>query len=454
MKVQRREHETLPTQPKQSDDLEARALEELFQFPLVDALFGRRSRRFFLGAEIPDGPLAYRSRYEPYPLSELERLLIITAVAGKSGWHNAITRHQRYAPHLSNYPAAAAGRTFPSAAGFHTSEIFFTDDSGTYIFRTRDAAPLTERQPDGLQDVVALVKAHAGQIERISTTRLVIPPFEPYMEGHNSWVANGPGTLLVFPVGDVAQHALLNLFFYAQNGFVIYDDINHCSIPGIEKFRDYVDVDNPYPLTFLDQYSLAEVTAELSTAAYAGALMQQALGLGGWMFDGIDRLTVLGASGNPEVPGLGFRYDTDSHWSLPNPTGLEGVFESFTPPHYPTMREAVDAVVQRKFGPGGPHHPDTPGPWLDSREVRSAAAPHDEVQREIVTLQAQYLYDTFGKFPATVPTIFILMYLQTHHLDIEYYDRLFKPGAYLKNHAEHFERWHGLHLQDLPKREV
>jgi hypothetical protein len=37
--------------------------------------------------------------------------------------------------------------------------------------------------------------------------------------------------------------------------------------------------------------------------------MLQALGLGGWMFDGIDRFSMLGASGNPEVPGLGFRYD-------------------------------------------------------------------------------------------------------------------------------------------------
>jgi hypothetical protein len=35
-----------------------------------------------------------------------------------------------YAPHLSNYAAAAGGRVFPSAAGFHTSQIFFTDDEG------------------------------------------------------------------------------------------------------------------------------------------------------------------------------------------------------------------------------------------------------------------------------------------------------------------------------------
>ena len=41
---------------------ETEALRELAAFPLVEALFGRRSRRFALGDEIPDGPLAYRSR--------------------------------------------------------------------------------------------------------------------------------------------------------------------------------------------------------------------------------------------------------------------------------------------------------------------------------------------------------------------------------------------------------
>jgi hypothetical protein len=28
------------------------------------------------------------------------------------------------------------------------------------------------------------------------------------------------------------------------------------------------------------------------------------------MYDGVDRHTVLGATGDPNVPGLGFRYDT------------------------------------------------------------------------------------------------------------------------------------------------
>jgi len=102
------------------------ALRELDAFPLVEALFGRRSRRFALGDEIPDGPLAYRSRHDPLPLTELERMLVLGAMGGTTGWHFAITRNARYAPYLPNYSGAAAGRTFPSAAGIHTAELFFT----------------------------------------------------------------------------------------------------------------------------------------------------------------------------------------------------------------------------------------------------------------------------------------------------------------------------------------
>jgi hypothetical protein len=109
------------------------------------------------------------------------------------------------------------------------------------------------------------------------------------------------------------------------------------------------------------------------------------------------------------------------------------------------MRAAVEALCERKFGPGGPFHPDTPGPWKDSRAVRGSAQVHDEMFRDAVAAMAQYMFDTFGKFPATVPTIFVLMYLQCHHLDLEYYDRLFKPGAYLPTHAAHLRRWHGLY---------
>jgi hypothetical protein len=91
------------------------------------------------------------------------------------------------------------------------------------------------------------------------------------------------------------------------------------------------------------------------------------------------------------------------------------------------MAAAVAAFAERKFGPGGPFHPDTPGAWTDSPRIRGSAQVHDQAFQACVALQAQY----------------VLNYLQAHHLDLEFYDQFFKSGAYLPTHAEHLARWHG-----------
>lgn len=416
--------------------------EKVKQFTLVDALLGRRARRFFMGASIPDGYFKYTSSHGPEPLSELEQMTILTAMGGNTGWHNLIMRGERYAPYLSNYACSAGGRTFPSAAGFHTSDLFFTDDNGVYFLQNRDAPPSGSRNKEGKLELEEILQSTRSMVHKLSNIRLQLPPQVPHMEAHNTWVANHPGTTLVIPVGDLAQHVLAGICYYVQNGVCFHDDVNGNEIEGIRQYADLVDVENPYPVTFLEMWSLSEVTAELSTSCYAGMLMLQAMGLGGWMFDGLDPFSVLGASGVPEVTGLGFRYDTDERWPLPNPTGLPDVFEGYTPPHYKDMRAAVDALAERKFGPGGPFNPQTPGYYKDTAGVRSSAQRYSEEFRECAALQAQYIFDTFGKFPGTVPSIFVMPYLQAQHIDLEFYDRFYEPGSYLQTHAEHMEMWH------------
>jgi len=92
--------------------------------------------------------------------------------------------------------------------------------------------------------------------------------------------------------------------------------------------------------------------------------------------------------------------------------------------------------------PKWPLSSETAGPFRDTPGVRGSAEVHSEEFKECVTLQAQYTLDRFGKFPGTVPSILGFIYLQAHHLDLEFYDRHFKPGAYLRTHARHMERWH------------
>jgi hypothetical protein len=68
----------------------------------------------------------------------------------------------------------------------------------------------------------------------------------------------------------------------------------------------------------------------------------------------------------------------------------------------------------------------------------SAATRDDTSARD-----AQYIHDEFGKFPGTLTTLVLTGFAQAHHIDTDYYDTHFGPGAYLDTHADHMRRWHG-----------
>ena len=62
----------------------------MMSFGHVEALLSRRSRRFFKGAEIPDGVFKYKSRFEPAPLTEFEKLLLVAACGGNTSLYHMI----------------------------------------------------------------------------------------------------------------------------------------------------------------------------------------------------------------------------------------------------------------------------------------------------------------------------------------------------------------------------
>nr|VDG64690.1 Uncharacterised protein [Streptococcus thermophilus] len=421
-------------------DKDRENLDRLAQFPLLDAINGRRSRRFPLGGHVPAGPLAYQSKHDIQPLSDLERAIILATVAGVTGWHHSITHHPGYAPKLPDYSGSAVGRTFPSAAGFHIADFFFTDESGTYALSTRDATPeVPFNENEGFTE--ARLNSVLRRVRKLSDDRLWIPREEPYLEGHNTWIANHPGSLLIAPVSDLAQHTLANLAFFTRNKYVIYDDINGREIPGIKEFGDIARVDDPLPLTFLEQYSQTEATAELMSSTLLGHLVLGALGLGGWSFDGIDRLTFLAAPGVRMSRASASTSKKMNAGRCRTPSARRTSSRPTARPitrRWPTLSTpSLSASTVRR-----PFHPDTPGPWTESRAIRSQAAKPDERFTELMKLQATYIWDTFGKFPGTIPTVWIMNYLQAQHLDTDYYDEIFNPGAYLSTHAEHQQRWH------------
>ena len=63
---------------------------KVWEYPLFEALFGRRSRRFGLGFETTEGPFKYKSRRPPLPLSDIEEAMLVAAGVGFSGLRSGI----------------------------------------------------------------------------------------------------------------------------------------------------------------------------------------------------------------------------------------------------------------------------------------------------------------------------------------------------------------------------
>src|SRR5215203_4975864 len=172
-------------------------LGDLARFPLLTALFGRRSRRFGVGMSVPDGPLAYASSQPPLPLMDLERTLLVLCGAGVSGWHLGMEHTATSDPHRGcNYPVRLTGRVAASAAGIETSELIVTDDAGTFITHFRDLDPTRLQEFQTASDIGALLARVRENSVRLGPGRIELPAATPHMDAHNFWNANRPGTTL------------------------------------------------------------------------------------------------------------------------------------------------------------------------------------------------------------------------------------------------------------------
>ena len=421
-------------------------LEQVRNFPHVHGLFWRRSRRFGFGMEIPGGPLASKSQPEPLPISELERALLLAAATGVTGWNFGIPYTINESDRLSNYSLRLTGRTVPSAATICTTELFFTDDTGIFLTRTRDLTPERLREFEGSDDVTRIIGISLAATIQLSDARLSLPQEPPHFDEHNLWNSNRPGSTLFMPVGDVGEQLLALLAMYVTNGYTLYDDYSGRLGGNLEPFiRTSVINDTPqmrFALSHIEQVAYSTVAMELALICQNMVLMMQAIGLGGWMYSGIFPYSALGAFASDGIKGLGFRFTSREDWTLPNPIGLDGYYQSVCPPYVADMYEAARKLALRKFGSGGTYDPTTGGPFLHNSEIKATARPYSPAQIDCIGEMAQHIYSTYGRFPARFPTILLRIYTQAHHLELEFYDKFFGSGAYLQTHADHMERWH------------
>jgi hypothetical protein len=170
-------------------------------------------------------------------------------------------------------------------------------------------------------------------------------------------------------------------------------------------------------------------------------LAAEAIGLG-CIITRLSAPIVLG--GTPLTQGLGFRFETDMDGGL-NPIGLDGILEGFCPP-YKTMDQAVDDFFDLRYGPNGHLTAEYTGstPVKDWQSVVSQARPIRTETRQAAKDVCNYIYSTYGRFPALADTIQLPTMITVHHLDTDFYDHFYPAEAVPENTRNHLSEWHGL----------
>jgi hypothetical protein len=421
-----------------------------WNYPLLEAIFKRRSRRVGLGAQIQGGPLAFRSQKEPIPLTEIEEATLIQAATGMSGYllGDLPFRMQDGRDGCANTLIQFTGRTWPSPCGSHDTELFFWNDEGTYVMKLHDVTPERMQEYRNLEDDGARVLAfHREHAVKLFDGRPEYPHTYPTMLPFNQTISDIPGSTIFLPVADTTFeliNVILLMCGWPEGGMVFVDPENDNKPAGCERWikEGLLNPGLVVPITEFGAISNIEAGFMIQNLL----LTQQAMGLGGWVHAHAAALVLLG--GTPITRGLGFRFITGKagpKQGWPMPVGLDGILQSYCPPYYPDMDAAVDAVVESKYGKEGIYNPDSGvgGPFKDTREVIADVPKHSPELIQCAKDICNYIYDTYGRFPSHVDAITTPgCWVQAHHLDCDFYDRYYQEGAYTETQVNHMRMWH------------
>jgi hypothetical protein len=404
---------------------------------LLNLLRHRKTRRFGCGMELPAGPLAYRSKAPAIPLSTEEVHHVLFAGVGESGAHLGDMQYARR-PGAEDGQGMAImafqGRTAPSACAANATKLFMSDDEGLY-FVSRVPAPGSGSSP---------------QLVRLQDSRLEIPRELPYMLSFNQWYANRPGTLYLVPVTNVSivYLNLLLTFFSEEYGYFIVDTDHGGRSCGLDRFRRSQGGhlhDNPakrrtVTLRELDAAIAGTALQEQGAICQNMFLMIQAMGLGGGIHSVGSGRHLLGWE--PSIcTGLGFHFEASPVPGVrSNPVGHPRVWQGMSPPFVSGMTEAVLDLIAAKFGPGGSYESSHRRPWNGPAD--RSVAPHDERAVEAVLAFCEYVFATYGRFPAHEDAFKTLVAFQAHHVDVEFYETFYPKELLPEEHREHEAVWH------------
>lgn len=436
-------------------------LEQAANYPLLEALIQRRSRRFGRGFHLKGGPLAYDSQQVSQPLTLAEEAALAFAACGVTGHALAELPYRpgdQPESGSGNIMTHFVGRTVPSGDAIHTVTVFVINDEGVWLLKRPQDFPRAE-----IGELVKLVREHrlvelyeCSRV-RLADRRLDTPRQIPYMPAFNKWSANLPGTTYFLPVNELSA-LYINVLLTAFNeefAYYILDERNGYKPAGLAKFArskgGYLH-DNPTDgrlgtVGFVESWMVEFAAIEQGAILQNLGLMAEALGLGGfphfaahpfiWMQTlGFRMETPLFSriSGvGPIIRALLKLFKKDG--PVPTAVGLEQkgeiLLKPFCPPYYRTMEEAVLAFVDYKYAEGKGTFRDggQATGWQNGAAVQADIPGYSDQAIAATIAYCEYVYQRYGRFPASSGPFRTALAYQAHRLDVDFYDKFYRPEA-------------------------
>ena len=457
-----------------TESMSPRDASRMLDYPLVSALLERRSRRFGKGMTLDGGPLAHRSAHPPEPLTLEEEAALAFAGCGTTGY--ALAELPYRAGDVSgggggNIMIRFIGRTVASGHALHYVVVFVMNDDGVWMLkRPQDFTPAEMPELIKAARERRFVDLYQRSRVRIADRRVDVPREEPFVPSFNKWSANVPGTTYFLPVNEFSADYINVLLaaFSDEFGYFLIDERNGFNPAGIGRFarsRGGHLYDDPkrglvatvgFFETWLYEFAAIEQGGILQNLG----LMTQALGLGGFPHFAAHPFSWFQA--------LNFRMETipfsrtigagplkkavitllGKDFAIPSAVGLERngevLIRPYCPPYYATMEEAVLAFVRTKYaeGTGAFRDGGAATAWKNGGVVQSGIPPYSDKAIAATIAYCEYVYQRYGRFPANSGPFRTILAYQAHHLDLEFYDRFYRPEAVTETQREH-ERRHG-----------
>lgn len=444
----------------------------LTEYPLLEALINRRSRRFAKGMTMNGGPLSYASEEKAEPLTLEEEAALAFAACGVTGPTTAELPYESGEETESgsgNIIINLVGRTVPSGDAAHTTSLFVINDDGAWMLRRpqdfprREIPELARMAREG-----RLTELYERSRIKISDFRPNPPREQPFVLPFNKWSANRPGTTCFLPVAELSgfyMNVLLTAFSEEFRYFVV-DERNGFKPAGIGKFAaskggslmDGPESGRTAPTSVIETWLYEFAAIEQGAMLQNLALMGEALGLGGfphfaahpfaWLSAldfrmeeiPLSRIVGAGPITKPLMKALG------KDMPVPTAVGFERdgkpLIKPYSPPYFRSMEEAVLAFVDHKYkeGIGTLRDGGEDSGWREGAEIQSGIPRYSDEAIAATVAYCEYVYGRYGRFPSASGPFRTVLAHQAHHLDGKFYERFYKPDILAERHEANGSR--------------